>query len=61
VFPSLLRIAKPDEVKAYCKKLIDIAGNGGWFIMSNGVFFDEARPENIKAMVDVSREYGVYK
>jgi uroporphyrinogen-III decarboxylase len=48
-------------VKAYCKKLIDTAGKGGGFIMANGAFFDEAKPENVKAMVDVTREYGVYK
>ena len=49
---SMLNLGKPDEVKAYCKKLIDTAGKGGGFIMGNGAFFDEAKPENIKAMVD---------
>jgi hypothetical protein len=58
---SMLRLATPDEVKAYCKKLIDTAGKGGGFIMSNGAFFDEAKPENVKAMVDFTKEYGVYK
>ena len=58
---SMLNLGKPDEVKAYCKKLIDTAGKGGGFIMGNGAFFDEAKPENIKAMVDFTREYGVYK
>jgi uroporphyrinogen-III decarboxylase len=58
---SLLKLATVDEVKAYCKKLIDTAGKGGGFIMANGAFFDEANPKNVKAMVDVTREYGVYK
>jgi hypothetical protein len=58
---SMLGLATPDEVKAYCKKLIDTAGKGGGFIMSNGAFFDEAKPENVKAMVDFTKEYGVYK
>jgi hypothetical protein len=61
VSSSMLRLATPDEVKAYCKKLIDTAGKGGGFIMMNGAFFDEANPENVKAMVDFTREYGVYK
>jgi hypothetical protein len=61
VSSSMLRLATPDEVKAYCKKLIDTAGKGGGFIMGNGAFFDEAKPENVKAMVDFTREYGVYK
>jgi hypothetical protein len=29
--------------------------------MCNGAFFDEAKPENVKAMVDAAREYGIYK
>jgi hypothetical protein len=61
VSSSMLRLATPDEVKAYCKKLIDTAGKGGGFIMGNGAFFDEAKPENVKVMVDFTREYGVYK
>jgi hypothetical protein len=58
---SMLRLSTPDEVKAYCKKLIDTAGKGGGYIMSNGAFFDEANPKNVKAMVDTAKEYGVYK
>ncbi len=61
VSSSMLRLATPDEVKAYCKKLLDTAGKDGGFIMSNGAFFDEAKPENVKAMVDFTKEYGVYK
>jgi len=61
VSSSMLKLATPDEVKAYCKKLIDTAGKGGGFIMGNGAFFDEAKPENVKAMVDFTKEYGVYK
>jgi hypothetical protein len=61
VSSSMLGLATPDEVKDYCKKLIDTTGKGGGFIMSNGAFFDHAKPENIHAMVDFTRKYGVYK
>jgi uroporphyrinogen-III decarboxylase len=47
-------------VKDYCKKLIDIVGRDGGFIMANGAFFDEAKAENIKAMVEFTKEYGKY-
>jgi hypothetical protein len=60
VSSSMLKLATPDEVKAYCKKLIDTAGKGGGFILGNGAFFDEAKPENVKAMVEFTREYGIY-
>jgi uroporphyrinogen-III decarboxylase len=58
---SMLRLATPDKVKDYCKKLIDTIGKDGGYIMSNGAFFDEAKPENVKAMVDFTKEYGVYQ
>ena len=61
VSSSMLRLGAPEDVRNYAKKLIDTVGKGGGFIMSNGAFFDEAKPENIKAMADVTREYGVYK
>ncbi len=58
---AMLKIGTPEEVKEYCKKLIDTAGKGGGFIMGNGAFFDHAKPENIQAMVEFTKEYGVYK
>jgi uroporphyrinogen-III decarboxylase len=61
VSSSMLKLGTPQDVKNYVKKLIDTAGKGGGFIMGNGAFFDEAKPENVKAMVEFTREYGVYK
>ena len=57
---SLLCTGTPQEVKDYCKKLIDVVGRGGGFIMDAGAVIDEEKPENIKAMVDFTKEYGVY-
>jgi hypothetical protein len=58
---SLLLTGTPQEVEDYCKKLIDVVGRRGGFIMSNRSSIDEAKPQNLKAMVDFTREYGVYK
>jgi len=57
---SLLVGGTPDEVKDYCKKLIDVVGKGGGFIMSPSTVLDNARLENVKAMFDTTKEYGVY-
>ena len=58
---SILCIGSPEEVKEYCKKLIDVVGKGGGFILDGAVGIpDEAKPENVKAMADTTREYGVY-
>jgi uroporphyrinogen-III decarboxylase len=61
VSSSMLKLGTPRDVRDYVKKLIDTAGKGGGFIMSNGAFFDEAKAENVKAMVESTREYGAYK
>jgi uroporphyrinogen-III decarboxylase len=58
---SLLRLGTPQQVKDHVKKCIDTAGKGGGYIMANGAFFDDVKPENLKAMVDFTKEYGVYK
>ena len=57
---SLLISGIPEDVKAYCRNLIDVAGKGGGFIMDTASLIDEAKPENIKAVADATREYGVY-
>jgi hypothetical protein len=49
-----------DDVKAYCKQLIDVAGKGGGFILSSGAILDTAKPENVRAMIEFTKEYGVY-
>jgi len=51
----------PEDVKDYCKRLIDVVGKGGGLIMDTGALVDEAKPENLKAMFEFTREYGVYK
>jgi len=57
----LLCTGTPQQVRDYCKKLIDVVGKGGGFIMDGGIGIpDEARPENVRAMADFTREYGVY-
>ena len=58
---TLLCTGTPEDIKAYCKKLIDTAGKGGGFIMDASTQFDDAKPENVRAMFDFTKEYGVYR
>jgi uroporphyrinogen-III decarboxylase len=58
---SILQVGTPDDVKSYCKKMIDVAGKGGGFVMCSRSVLDEARPENIKVWFEFTKEYGVYK
>jgi len=57
---SLLGTGTVQEVKDYCKKLIDVVGKDGGYIMSPRSSVDEARPENLRTMIDFTKEYGVY-
>jgi hypothetical protein len=58
---AMLTLGEPAQIKDYTKKLIDSCAKGGGYIVSNGAFFDDAKPENIRAYVDFAKEYGVYK
>jgi uroporphyrinogen-III decarboxylase len=57
---DLLCTGTPDEVRTYCKELIDAAGRDGGFILSSGAGIQGSKPDNVKAMIDFSKEYGVY-
>ncbi len=57
---SLLQIGSVQDVKDYCKKLIDVVGKGGGFILGPRSSTDEVKPENLKAMIEFTKEYGRY-
>ena len=56
--PSSMMIAgTPEQVSAYCRKLIASVGKNGGFILNGDVGIpDEAKPENVRAIADVVRE-----
>ena len=58
---SLLSVGTPQRIKDHAKKLIEIAGKGGGYIMMNGAVIDNVPPENLKAMIDAAKEYGAYE
>jgi hypothetical protein len=58
---SLLQTGTPQQVKDYAKKLIDVVGKGGSFIMGPRSAMDEADPKLVKVWVNFTKEYGVYR
>ena len=56
---ALLQIGTVPEVQDFCKNLIDICSKEGGYIMT-ATSMDEARPENVKAMIDITKSYGRY-
>ena len=57
---TLLQMGTVDDVKEHCKKLIDYCGKDGGYILSPRSATDEVKPENLKAMIEFTKEYGVY-
>jgi uroporphyrinogen-III decarboxylase len=56
----LLLTGTPDDVRDYCRELIDTCGAGGGYIMDTSALLDEAKPENVEAMFEVTKAYGAY-
>lgn len=57
---SLLKAATPQEVADCVKGLIDEVGQDGGYILSTGAVLDDAKAENLHAMIDTGKEYGKY-
>ena len=59
VFPIyLLHYGTKQQVIDEVKRLLDILAPGGGYIFSTGAGYDQAKPENVEAMVDTVKTYG---
>lgn len=58
---ALILTGTPQQVKDYCRDLIKVAGKGGGFLLCAGAVGQGAKLENLRAMLEAVREYGVYK
>ena len=58
---SLMMTGTPQEVKKYCRKLIEVCGKDGGYILTGGANIDKGPAENMRAMMAAAKEYGVYK
>ncbi|MHC4123104.1 MAG: uroporphyrinogen decarboxylase family protein [Planctomycetota bacterium] len=57
----LLGYGTADEVKDCCRKIIDgVARDGGYIMDASAIIQNDAKIENVKAMTEFTREYGVY-
>ena len=59
---SLLSIGKPEEVTAYCKKLIeDVGGDGGFILGSGCAVPPNVTRENFRAMIETGKGFELSK
>jgi uroporphyrinogen-III decarboxylase len=58
---DLLAFGSPQDVRDCCKKVIDgVARDGGYIMDARAIMQDDTKVENIRAMTEFTREYGVY-
>jgi hypothetical protein len=57
---SLMHAGTTGQVIEYTRKLIDVVAKDGGFILDVGAVADEGKDENLLAMINTAKEYGVY-
>lgn len=58
---TLLAYGTPDEVRDQCRTIIDgVAGDGGYIMDASAIVQNDAQVENVRAMIEFTREYGDY-
>jgi len=57
---SMMCLATPQEVKDYCRKLIEDCAPGGGYILTGGAAAHDTTAAHLHAMMDAVKEYGVY-
>jgi hypothetical protein len=58
---SLLQMGTPNDVDKFCRELIETIGKDGGFMLSPSTgITNEAKPENVRAMVEAVKKYGNY-
>jgi uroporphyrinogen-III decarboxylase len=53
---SLMAAGTSEQVRAYCRDLIEYCGRDGGFILTNGAIVEKTTDENIRAMLDSVKE-----
>jgi len=57
----LLSFGTAAEVRERCRRVIDgVARDGGYIMDASAIMQNDTNPENLRAMTDFTREYGVY-
>ncbi|MGC2419992.1 MAG: uroporphyrinogen decarboxylase family protein [Candidatus Acidiferrales bacterium] len=58
---SLICAGTPREIKEHCRNLIEVCGKNGGYILTGGAQVHNTTAENLQALIEAVRLYGVYK
>jgi uroporphyrinogen-III decarboxylase len=57
----MLSFGTAEEVREYCKRVLEgVAGDGGYIMDASAIMQNDTNVENLRAMTEATREYGVY-
>ncbi len=57
----LLSFGTPEEVRRYCRRVIqEVGGSGGYIMDAGAIMQNDTRVENLRAMTETCREFGSY-
>jgi hypothetical protein len=60
-FAQTLSFGKPDEVRAFCRKVLqEVAANGGYIMDAVAIMQDDTSIENLRTLTQTTRECGSY-
>jgi uroporphyrinogen-III decarboxylase len=54
---ALIALSTEDEVRAYTTDLLETCAKDGGYVLQNGAVLDDAKPENLKAMIETGRAW----
>ena len=54
---ALIALSTVEEVEKYTTDILDACATDGGFMLQNGAVLDDAKPENLKAMIDMGRNW----
>ena len=57
---TVMVTGQPAEVKEHCRRLIDVCAPGGGYILTASAYMDIGNSDNLRAMMEAAKEYGVY-
>jgi methoxylated aromatic compound---corrinoid protein Co-methyltransferase len=58
---DILSVGTPADVRQRCRQVLaEAAHDGGYIMDASALIMDDARTENVKAMIDYTLEHGVY-
>jgi uroporphyrinogen-III decarboxylase len=58
---SVLCTGTPQEVKEGCRQLIETCAKGGGYILTAAASMNQGSADNLRAMMEAAKEYGVYR